>query len=444
MIKKQEFALDVCGREGAIRRKAGSKKLYVDFRYNGVRVVRSTGLNDSPENRVVAEGLLAGLMKKKIDGSLIFARAFPGASEEEKRYHARFEGWEYRPEPRDVIFETYVEEWKEKVWAKFRSKTKMDDHEQALDDWLLPYFGHMTFDDFTGVELQTFIGQLCWRSGKNIGKPLSGSRVRNILIPLRAIWRSARSRYRWSLLEDPFEFIRDEKAIPPKRSKRPVVFRFGEWERLLSHMDAFYRPIAEIMVMCGLIGSEMAGLRRQDVGAHSMTVVNSVVPRRKNQGKLEKEELKNEYRTGRTIPITAALRKRLDEVLARESGPYVFTMKDGSRFCQNLFRQAAWETAFRRAGLPHKVPYTTRHTFAAWALTLRMDPGRLVRLMGHNSKKMVYEVYGDYVEGLEDDVMPILEYFGKDFVVQKTRGLFALSLLDGESFGESRQVVLPN
>lgn len=210
MKKKQEIAVDNCGSEGAIRRKAGSKKLYLDFRYNGVRVVRSTGFNDSPENRVVAERLLAGLMKKKHDGSLVFAKAFPGASDEEKRYHARFEKWEYRPEPRDVIFETYVEEWKEKVWAKFRSKTKMDDHEQALDDWLLPFFGQMTFDDLTGVELQTFIGQLCWRSGKNIGKPLSGSRVKNILIPLRAIWRSARSRYRWSHLEDPFEFIKSQ------------------------------------------------------------------------------------------------------------------------------------------------------------------------------------------------------------------------------------------
>ncbi|WP_268898957.1 hypothetical protein [Geomonas azotofigens] len=39
--------------------------------------------------------------------------------------------------------------------------------------------------------------------------------------------------------------------------------------------------------------------------------------------------------------------------------------------------------------------------------------------------------------------MSILEYLGEDFVAQKKRGLFALSLLDGESFGESCQAFMP-
>lgn len=47
------------------------------------------------------------------------------------------------------------------------------------------------------------------------------------------------------------------------------------------------------------------------------------------------------------------------------------------------------------AGLGGLSPYVLedmRHSFAAWALTLRIDPNKLVRLMGHGSKKMVYEV----------------------------------------------------
>ncbi len=36
---------------------------------------------------------------------------------------------------------------------------------------------------------------------------------------------------------------------------------------------------------------------------------------------------------------------------------------------------------------------------------------------------MVYEVYGDYIEGLEEDFWLILEYFGRDFVERKTKGL---------------------
>jgi len=41
--------------------------------------------------------------------------------------------------------------------------------------------------------------------------------------------------------------------------------------------------------------------------------------------------------------------------------------------------------------------------------------------MGHGSKKMIYEVYGDYIEGLEEDFWQILEYFGQDFAQPKMK-----------------------
>jgi integrase len=85
------------------------------------------------------------------------------------------------------------------------------------------------------------------------------------------------------------------------------------------------------------------------------------------------------------VPITAALRERLDTVLIRSEGKYVFGMKSGRIFDVNSFRKNPWTRAFKKAGIPYKVPYTMRHTFAAWALTLRMDPNKLVNLMGHGS-----------------------------------------------------------
>lgn len=77
--------------------------------------------------------------------------------------------------------------------------------------------------------------------------------------------------------------------------------------------------------------------------------------------------------------------------------------------------------AVKACGITDKVPYSLRHSFAAWALTLRIDPNRLVRLMDHGSKQMVYEVYGDYIEGLEEDFWLILENFGKDFAQPKMK-----------------------
>ena len=34
---------------------------------------------------------------------------------------------------------------------------------------------------------------------------------------------------------------------------------------------------------------------------------------------------------------------------------------------------------------------------------------------------MIYEVYGDYIEGLEEDFWQILEYFGQDFAQPKMK-----------------------
>ena len=58
--------------------------------------------------------------------------------------------------------------------------------------------------------------------------------------------------------------------------------------------------------------------------------------------------------------------------------------------------------------------------------------------------EMIYEVYGNYVEGLETDAGKISDYFGKDFIClnQKTTSPFAMN--HGESNSESGKVAKSN
>ena len=185
------------------------------------------------------------------------------------------------------------------------------------------------------------------------------------------------------------------------------------------------------MIMTGVIGSEIAGLRKKDIHEDHIVIQNSIV---RNH---EKSDLKNEYRK-RSLHISDALRNRLNSALSRTEGDYVFTMKSGRVFNIDSFRKNPWTSAFKKAGIAYKVPYATRHTFAAWALTLRMDPNKLVNLMGHSSKKMIYDVYGNYVEGLEEDAGKILGYFGKDFLGLKESITLPFTTIFGENYGESR------
>lgn len=392
--------------KGSVRRKKGSKKLYVDFYYYGIRIVKSTGLNDTPQNYARAREWLDRNLEKISNGTFAFAEAFPGASQKEKEFFAQKEGLNFCPEPRQILFGDYVEKWIREIWSNFPSEGKKRDFKQAIDYWLLPYFKGKSFYQITGVELKKFLAGLKWQDGKNKGKPLSRSRVRNVLIPLRAIWNDACEEHRWDV-PDPFRF--SSRSVPKGSRKQREVFRFEEWMRLLEEIHPYYRNVAEIMVMTGLMGSEIAGLRRQDIQGDYIHVRNSIV-----RGH-EKRSLKNDFRF-RKLPITKALHERIDIALSRSNRDHFLSMKSGRTFDVDSFRKNPWTSALGRAGIPYKVPYATRHTFAAWSLTVGLSPNKLVRLMGHSSKKMVYEVYGNYVEGLEMDAGRILDYFGKDFI----------------------------
>ena len=434
ILKFNKLVEKIPKKKSGVSRKRGSTKLYVDLYYHGVRIVKSSGLDATPENKKELQGWVDRQKEKIADGTFRFTEAFPGASAKEKAFYAQREGWEYKPEPQNVLFKDYTERWVQKILMKDPSKTKREDHIQIIDYWLLPHFGNKTFCQITGVALKELIPTLVWKAGKKKGQPLSASRIRNILIPLRAIWDDACEEHRWDL-SDPFTYVK--KHLPKRSKKHPEVFRYDEWVKIIGNFDPFYRPIAETMIMTGMIGSEIAGLRKEDIQGDQILIQNSIVR------KHEKPNLKTVYRE-RKLPITRELRKRLDIVVSRSEGKYVFTMKSGRIFDVDSFRKNPWTRALEKAGLSYKVPYSTRHTFAAWALTLRMDPNKLVNLMGHGSKKMIYEVYGNYVEGLEEDAGKILEYFSRDFLGLKENTTLPFTTDPGESPGESSKVVQDN
>ena len=210
---------------------------------------------------------------------------------------------------------------------------------------------------------------------------------------------------------DPFSYIKrflskELKSRPQKPD--PKVFRFDEWQKIIDCIHPHHRAVAEFMIMTGTIGSEIAGLKKSAIKSDRICIENSIV---RNH---EKEQLKTYYRK-RDIPMTKALKQLLDSVIRRSDSEYVFTTKSGLVFDVDSFRKNPWTTALKKAGIEYRVPYSTRHSFAAWCLALKMDPNKLVSLMGHGSKKMVYEVYGKYVEGLETDAGKISAYFGNDF-----------------------------
>lgn len=302
--------------------------------------MKSTGLDDTPENRRRVKEWLCKAMERIEKGTFVFTEAFPGASPEEKALFSKLEGRDYKPDPADVLFGDYVADWKKRFLDRCQSQSKKRDQDQIIDYWLLPSFKGKTFQQITGVDLKEFVANLTRKKGKRAGEHLSASRVRNVLIPFRTIWFDAMEEFRWDLT-DPFNYLKRHKIMPRRKKRtqqRYNVFRFDDWMATKEHMDPYYGLVAEIMIMTGMIGSEIAGLRKNDVLADRIMVRNSIV---RNH---EKQDLKTEYRE-RELPMTAALRERLDVAISRSKSEYVFPMKSGCIFDVDSFRKDPWTAA---------------------------------------------------------------------------------------------------
>ncbi len=390
-----------------VKRKPGSKKLYIDFRYNGKRLEKTTGLDDTPENRVKAKKARDDIMDRIDKGTFVFAQVFPRASLQEKAFHSEREGWDYSPDPASVTFGNYARKWVEDVLVHHNSPTKKDDCLSIISYWLLPYFDDVPFARITAKKIKEFILQdLKWKRGNKAGECLSQKRIRNIMIPFREIWEDACCDFNWNL-PNPFIAVK-KKNLPKTRPKRYEVYFYDEVERILECMDPHYSLITKFFLLTGLMSSELAGIKKDAIYEDHISIRYKVT--RKTEGNV----LKTDYRN-REIPVTAAIRNILDIMLETSHGEFVFTMKNGQVFSDRDFRKI-WIKASSLAGVDYRKPYTTRHTFVAWAHRVNVHLDTVVSLMGHISRKMVFEVYGKPVKGLERDKEKIRAFFGEDFL----------------------------
>ena len=69
---------------------------------------------------------------------------------------------------------------------------------------------------------------------------------------------------------------------------------------------------------------------------------------------------------------------------------------------------ARWNAAVKRAGIRRRNPYHTRHTFACWLLTAGANPAFIASQMGHETAQMVYEIYGMWIDDMNDEQIAML------------------------------------
>jgi len=69
---------------------------------------------------------------------------------------------------------------------------------------------------------------------------------------------------------------------------------------------------------------------------------------------------------------------------------------------QEIYR--FWESLLRKAGVPFRNPYQTRHTYASLLLSAGENPMFVAQQMGHRDWGMIRKRYGRWIPSVDPDV----------------------------------------
>jgi integrase len=268
-------------------------------------------------------------------------------------------------------------------------------YRQALDDVLLPALGPKRLSEIRRGELHRLVQRLT-REGR---KP---STVRNVLLPLRAIFRDAMAAevVHWN----PCTGL----ALPVERGRRERVIAPGEATVMLATLADRDRALWATAMYAGLRRGELMALRwaEVDLMAGRLRVERSYDPVARTFGPPKS-------RAGlRVIPVPAVLRDQLQAHRDRadeKHQPLVFarsTLAGRRRGPDGPFNDAAVMARARKAledqGILPASLHVFRHTYGTLLIAAGETAKAVQTYMGHSSITITFDRYGHLFPAAED------------------------------------------
>lgn len=324
-------------------------KLYVQY-YNGSRQVRkSTGLDDTKENRrLIKKDVFPQIAKMLVTGvSLTLEKTF------------------------NYYVETYIKEIQHiKEFKRFKR--------QALQ--YQEIFNDRKITTITRHEIKQVVNDLLTTNApKTVQKKLS---------ILRGIFSQA--------IED--EAIKDNPCdnIKIPKHEKPTVepIPIEDIKKLLSVTDGWFHNFIALATLTGMRTGELIGLQWSDIDETHIHVRQSL-----RLGQLTTPKTAGSIRS---IPITDQISRYIQDQysITGDRQSYVFLNTKGKHlFDASTIRKNYWIHAVKRAGIKYNKPYATRHTYAVEALNSgKMRITDIAKIMGHSDTTMLLTTYARYIK----------------------------------------------
>jgi integrase len=362
------------------------KKLFVDFRYLGVRCRETTNLIDTPENRKKLQKIIERMEAEIILDTFNYAQYFPKSDKAERMM--------YLSDRKECIttnvpsFKQFAELWfseKEIEWrATQRRKVR-----EILDMYLLPEFNGRPIEGIKKTDVLAFRSSLAKVTRGKTNKHLSAARINSIMVPLGMILKEASKRYKF---ENPYEDIKSLKE--PRTSIQP--FTLDEVWKFINWVREDYRNYYLVRFFTGMRTSEIDGLTWENVDFDRREIV---INQALVKGKIVPPKTQESYRAIQMSPWVYDALKEQHKVTYKRS-KYVFCSHTGEPLDYNNVNKRVWHPTLKALGLKKRNAYQTRHTAATLWLAAGESPEWIAYQMGHSTTKMLFNTYSRYVPNM--------------------------------------------
>ena len=290
-------------------------------------------------------------------------------------------------------------------------------YRRCMENELYRELGGDRLDAITRGRLNQFVQGLQARG-------LAAQTVKNVVIPLRALYRHAHDLDQVKVTINPTRGVR----VPGGSGKR---LRFATPEEIGPQLAALHekdRPLWATAIYAGLRRGELMALRWADVD-----LAAGVIRVELNYDPGEKEMVETKSTAGdRKVPICGALREHLlvhrQRAGARPTG-LVFARASLGGHCRRASRHepfsdgtigARAKKVWNNAGVRHLTLHDCRHTFAslmiaAMAAAGTFNPKTIQTMLGHASIQQTYDRYGHLFPGAEEEAARMLDDFLEGF-----------------------------
>jgi integrase len=370
-----------------VRARKETGKLFLDFRYQGVRCREMTALDNTAGNRKQLEAVAKKIEASITLGQFNYADYFPQSpmvkqfEEINQRFETRLAGLDGIPtvaEFKETWFVEMEPTWRNSHFSSVKS---------IFNGHIIPEFGEKVISQITKTDILAFRAKLA-KANPKTRKQRAPTTVNKILKIFRLMMREAADRFDFT---SPFQGVALLKE--PKKDIHP--FTMDEANQILNNVRSDYKNYFKVRFYTGMRSGEITGLRWDHVDFERKqilvreSIISGQVEYTKNDGSQREIDM--------TAPVEAALREQ-----HKSTGEfdYVFCNSLGQPLDNHNVCNRVWYPLLRNLGLKKRRMYETRHTAATFWLAAGENPEWIARQMGHVNTEMLFKVYSRFVPNL--------------------------------------------